>query len=140
MASIDRSPEIIKDLESRLSSTQAELEWYKQRLNEKDEDKIDKLIDLMDHSYFRSWFNETLIRENSDFGDAVEDIATDVADYSTSFKDRIIEIIQDEVQQEIKDMIVDEMEYQVNTMSQDMVEFVVAKQLKKLKVVIDAEP
>ena len=142
MAKIDNEEEIIRDLESRLSEAQARVHWLKTDRDAKELVQVERLIELMETKTFSDWFNENVIKDNPELNDSINDMVEDVIDYSDTFRERVNDIISTEtyeLKEEIKEMVTDEIEYQVNTMSQDMVEYVVAKQLKKLKVVIDAQ-
>ena len=142
MAKIDNDEQIIKDLEHRLSDAEATIAWHRNRIEMKEEQEVERLIELMDTHTFSRWFNQVMVRENESLGTAIADIVEDQIDYSDVFRERVNDIISTEtyeLKEEIKEMVTDEIEYQVNTMSQDMVEFVVAKQLKKLKVVVDEQ-
>ena len=142
MAKIDNEEEIIRDLESRLSEAQARVHWLKTDRDAKELVQVERLIELMETKTFSDWFNENVIKDNPELNDSINDTVEDVIDYSDTFRERVNDIISTEtyeLKEEIKEMVTDEIEYQVNTMSQDMVEFVVAKQLKKLKVVVDEQ-
>ena len=142
MAKINNEEEIIRDLELRLNDANTSIHWYKMELQRKEEQEVDRLIELMETKTFSDWFNENVIKDNPEINDSINDMVEDVIDYSDTFRERVNDIISTEtyeLKEEIKEMVTDEIEYQVNTMSQDMVEYVVAKQLKKLKVVIDAQ-
>lgn len=130
--------QIIKDLEMRLSDAEATIAWHRNRIEMKEEQEVERLIELMDTQTFSRWFNQVMVRENESLGTAIADIVDDQVDYSDSFRERVNDIISTETY-ELKSEIKDEIEEYVDDamLSQDLVEFVVAKHLKKLKVVLD---
>ena len=121
--------QIIKDLEHRLSDAEATIAWHRNRIEMKEEQEVERLIELMDTHTFSRWFNQVMVRENESLGTAIADIVEDQIDYSDVFRERVNDIISTETYElthDIKQGIIDEVE--------DVLPVMVRNVLKGLKV------